>query len=198
MDTMGIVTGFRYQNEVYKKAREARRTDFYANISDAAKLTEERSSRPVLSMTMIPDGGNITYGMTAKYAEHSTDADPVIQVSSNYGGKTVIYNVNINEVNPQNASQLEMFALCAYSDDKGISQRGTFGSYQRMKVFGQNAEMNGYCSGLSGYRNFLDTKFNWMNIVSRMMNDYLQAGIYRQYRQGTQLMGMFNYFAKAF
>lgn len=104
MDTMGIVTGFRYQNEVYKKAREARRTDFYANISDAAKLTEERSSRPVLSMTMIPDGGNITYGMTAKYAEHSTDADPVIQVSSNYGGKTVIYNVNINEVNPQNAS----------------------------------------------------------------------------------------------
>lgn len=198
MDTMGIVTGFRYQNEVYKKAREARRTDFYANISDAAKLTEERSSRPVLSMTMIPDGGDITYGMTAKYAEHSTDADPVIQVSSNYGGKTVIYNVNINEVNPQNASQLEMFALCAYSDDKGISQRGTFGSYQRMKVFGQNAEMNGYCSGLSGYRNFLDTKFNWMNIVSRMMNDYLQAGIYRQYRQGTQLMGMFNYFAKTF
>lgn len=198
MDTMGIVTGFRYQNEVYKKAREARRTDFYANISDAAKLTEERSSRPVLSMTMIPDGGDITYGMTAKYAEHSTDADLVIQVSSNYGGKTVIYNVNINEVNPQNASQLEMFALCAYSDDKGISQRGTFGSYQRMKVFGQNAEMNGYCSGLSGYRNFLDTKFNWMNIVSRMMNDYLQAGIYRQYRQGTQLMGMFNYFAKAF
>lgn len=44
----------------------------------------------------------------------------------------------------------------------------------------------------------MDTKFNWMNIVSRMMNDYLQAGIYRQYRQGTQLMGMFNYFAKVF
>lgn len=198
MDTTGIVSGFHYRNEIYKKARGSRQTDFYANISDAAKMTEEKSSRPVLSMTMIPDGGSVTYGMTAKYAEHSTAENPVIQVSSNYGGKTVLYDVNIHEVDPKNASQLEMFALCAYSDDQGITNRGTFGSYQRMKVFGQNAEMNGYCFGMGGYQNFLNRKFDWMDLVSKMMNDYLQAGIYKQFQQGKQLMGMFDHFAKVF
>jgi hypothetical protein len=43
---------------------------------------------------MIKDPNtNIFWGMKAKYAEDSTSQNPIIQVESNYGDKTFIYNI---------------------------------------------------------------------------------------------------------
>lgn len=191
----GVGAGYVYQNDTRHRTRTSADNDFYGEISAAAKQTTEVNCGKVIGLATIPDGNsNIFYGMKAQYAAEATEDNPVIQVTANLGGEYVSYKVNINDVDPRNASQLEMFALCSYADDKGFSSAGILGSYHSMKIFAENAEINGYISGLKGYGNFLNAKFDWREIVSRMMGDYLNAGVYKQYQAGQNLMGIIDRF----
>lgn len=192
MAITGLETGYSYQSSFYQKKQQTT-GDVYGNISSASELTEDKNDSKILGLTMIPEeGSNITYGMRAQYAKESTEKNPIVQVTSNFGGKTVSYNVHINDIDSRNASQLEMFALCSYADDKGISDGGTFGSYQKLKYYSINAQDNGYCSRLGGTDTFINTKFDWEGIVSKMMNDYLSAKVYNQYQDGIKLLSMFH------
>jgi len=190
-DTNGVSN---FRNSVfYAKLNNAQAN--YMKTSKAAEITTEKNNSEVIGLTMLPaDAYGMSYGMRAQYAANSTKENPIIQVTSNYGGETVSYNVNINEVNPKNASQLEMFALCSYADDQRMSEAGTFGSYQKMKYYADNAQYNGYFNGLGSYESILGGKYNWTSMVSRMMTDYLNAGIYNQYHDGLGLLGLFNKF----
>ena len=103
------------------------------------KLTQTETEQPisndrVIGMTMIPYNDNVSYGVVAKYAEESTVDNPVIEVVSNCGGEKNVYKVNINEVDPNNATMLEMFALLSYADDQGLSTPSLFSSFQELKV----------------------------------------------------------------
>lgn len=179
-----------------RKSASSQVKEFYSSISSAAELVDCSTKGEFLGITMIPEEvDGVTYGMCASYAVDSTDENPIVQVTSNYGGESVTYKVNINEVNPRNASQLEMFALCSYADDVGISDKGTFGSFQQLNVYGINAEHNGYCNSLSGYNTFMNEKFDWSDIVSRIMEDYLKAGAFDQYDRGTHLMAVLERFS---
>lgn len=166
--------------------------EFYQGVSSAAEFTEEENDGDVIGLTMIPyEYDGITYGMSARYAKESTEENPVVQVISNYGGKEVSYKVAINEVNPEDASELEMFALLSYADDKGLSDGGTYGSYQRMKVYAMNAEQNGYILPLSGYHSFLTEKRNWTDIIGKMGYGYEAAGVYEQSQNCKKLLWTF-------
>ena len=192
MGVAGVGMNYAYQKYTVQNSQESKTAQFYGSISSAAELTDEENDSDILGLTMIPEEGTmVTYGMRAQYAAGSTDADPIVQVTSNYGGKSVSYNVHINEVDPKNASQLEVFALCSYADDKDISSNTTFGSYQKLKIYGMNAEYNGYCGSMGGTDNFLNAKFDWEDIVTQMMSDYLGAGIYDQYQDGKNLLNLF-------
>lgn len=46
-------------------------------------------------------------GYSAFYSDQSTEKDPIIRVSSNYGGEQRYYDVHVNDVDPRNASQLD-------------------------------------------------------------------------------------------
>ena len=156
---------------------------FYSNISSAAEKSTTKGVGDVLGMTMIPFGDtSCSYGLVAKYSEASTPDNPIVRVTSNYGGENVSYDVKVNEVNPRNASQLEMFALMSYQDDMGITDGGTFGSYQKLKTYSINAELNGYCSGITDSNSFMGEKKDWINILQSIMKDYF--GNPMSYEQG--------------
>ena len=130
----GVGAAYSWQSDAYRRTQTADK-EFFAGITETSEKTEKKSSGKVIGLTTIPyENSNLSYGLTARYAADSTEENPIIQVTSNYGGKTVSYNVNIKEVNPENASQLEMFALCSYADDKGLGKGGTFGSYHKLKL----------------------------------------------------------------
>lgn len=38
----------------------------------------------------------LTYGLVAKYSETSTPENPLLHITSNYGGENVTYDVEIN------------------------------------------------------------------------------------------------------
>lgn len=166
--------------------------EFYKNVSSAAEITMAENDGKVIGLTMIPyEYNGITYGMRAQYAKESTSEHPIVQVTSNYGGKTVSYNVDINEVDPKNASWIEMFALLSHTDEQGISDGGAYGSYQQMKVYAMNAQMNGYSSALSGYEDFLSEKLDWISIIGGIALDYFEAGVYDQYQNCKNLLQTF-------
>ena len=125
----------------------------------AVSIAETEDGGEFLGLTMVPEEGqSVTYGMRAMLSEKSTPDNPIVQVVSNLGGKKVIYNVEVNKVNPNNATQLEMFALLSYTDKMGITDGGTFGSHQQLEVYGGNASSIGYCGSLLGADVFLNEK----------------------------------------
>lgn len=106
----------------------------------------------ILGMGFLHDKNNpISYGMTAKYAEDYSEENPVIKVTVTKPNGKEEYRININEVNPRNASEIEMFALCNYADANGIGTGGTFGSWQTLNYYRDNASHNGYFELTNGF-----------------------------------------------
>ena len=146
----------------------------------------------MLGLTMVPEEGESTvYGMTAFLIESSTPDNPVVQVRSNLGGERVYYNVEVNKVDPENATQLEMFALLSYTDKMGVTDGGAFGSFQKLQTYSMNAHQNGYCEDPSGVDTFLNTTFNWSELIESVMQDYLDAQLQSQYKDCENLKDFF-------
>ena len=129
--------------------------------------------------------------MTAKYAEDDSEDNPVIKVNVTKPNGKEEYLININEVNPRNASEIEMFALCSYADAKGIGTGGTFGSWQTLNYYRDNASHNGYFELSNGTDSFQNVKQDWMKMVRVMMKDYMDAGLFKQSMDGRGLLGIF-------
>lgn len=145
-----------------------------------------------LGLTMVPEvGEELVYGMSAFLVESSTKDNPIVQIRSNLNGEKVYYNVEINKVDPKNATQLEMFALLSYTDKMGLTEGGSFGSFQKLQVYGMNASLNGYCRELSGVDTFLNERFDWTEILAKIMQDYMDAKLEEQYKDCKTLLNYF-------
>ncbi|MBE5933803.1 MAG: hypothetical protein E7263_10350 [Lachnospiraceae bacterium] len=165
--------------------------------SSSVTISDIEDSGEFLGLTMVPDEGQkITYGVRALLSDSSTSDNPIVQVVSNLGGKKTIYNVEVNKVNPNNATQLEMFALLSYTDKLGITDGGTFGSHQQLEVYGGNASSIGYCKSLSGEETFLNERFDWTSIMEKMIKVYQDAKIPNQAEECKALFDFFNSYNK--
>lgn len=183
-----------YVSEEYETSIVSDETEVYtAKQTGAVSIAETEDGGEFLGLTMVPEEGqSVTYGMRAMLSEKSTPDNPIVQVVSNLGGKKVIYNVEVNRVNPNNATQLEMFALLSYTDKMGITDGGTFGSHQQLEVYGGNASSIGYCGSLSGEDVFLNERFDWASIMERMVQVYKDVGIENQ---AEDCKALFDFFA---
>lgn len=98
------------------------------------------------------DGEN--YFCIAGYADDSTAENPVvkIQVSSGEKGHPVgEYRVNLLEVDPGNATQLEMFALLCHRDKQGDGMENPYGDSSYM--LGVNLGIFDYAVSLEEFAN---------------------------------------------
>lgn len=165
-------TMFSYQNPAYKKTGDKKTDAFFEKISSAAEVSTSKPVGKVLGLATMPYSGTMSYCMNATYADCSTEEDPVIRVGVTNGNASEAYDVHVKRVNPANASQLEMFALCSYTDDQGLTERGTFGSYHRMKVYARNARDNGY--GGAGFEDPEQVlqKMDWTDLLKKIAKDY--------------------------
>lgn len=183
-----------YVSEELETSIVSDETEVYtAKQTGAVSIAETEDEGEFLGITMVPEEGqSVTYGMRAMLSVQSTPDNPIVQVVSNLGGKKVIYNVEVNKVNPNHATQLEMFALLSYTDKMGITDGGTFGSHQQLEVYGGNASSIGYCGSLSGADVFLNERFDWTSIMERMVQVYKDAGIENQ---AEDCKALFDFFA---
>ena len=174
---------------IYTNEYKSKNMTKQASYEDTVKSKASKTTGKTLGMGFTHDkNSSVSYGMVAQYAENSTENNPIIKVSV----RSEEYCININEVNPKNASEIEMFALCCYADDKGIGTGGTFGSWQTLNYYRDNASHNGYFEMTNGTDSFQSVKQDWMKMVQFMMKDYMKAGLYKQSLDGNRLLDLFS------
>lgn len=149
------------------------REEFAAALPASIKQVQQaETGGEALGFTMIPEEGKqVVYGMSAMLSEKSTTDNPIVQIRSNLNGENKVYSVEINKINPQHASQMEMFALCSYADYAGEGTGSTFGSYHTLRMMQDTAETSGVTptvsDGESAVDNFMNAKRNWISICTQ-------------------------------
>lgn len=180
----------------YEATGDVKVDKFYEGLSFAASKSESKSDGKLLGLTTLQYTEGISYGMVSSYSKNSTEEDPIVMVSCNYGGYQRYIDVHVKDVNPANASVLEMFALCSYTDDKGITDRGTYGSFMRMKHCVDNDALN------NGTKDIIEaikegSKLNWLESLRRMAQEYLMCpATYEQYLDTSKLLDVFSNLCK--
>lgn len=163
-----------------------------SEVTDRAQEATTKKDAAVLGIGFLDvPGTNMKYGMKAEYAEDYSPDNPVIKVTVQTLQGAEEHFINIKEINPKNASELEMFALCNYADAAGQGTGGTFGSWQTLKYYSDNAVHNGYLKISSTTELFKTLKQDWASMVEAMISDYMNGGQYRQALDGEKLMHIF-------
>ena len=189
METVNKVNVGFYTSE-YRKTT----TNQHANFS-AGEVNAWDADERLLGIGFLKGSGNMHYGMRAEYAENYSVDNPIITVKVQKGnGKTDEYNIDIRKVNPQTANEIEMFALCNYADANGNGTGGTFGSWQTLNYYRNNAMHNGYFEMTNTLDHFKNVKQDWVSMIGAMIDDYMSSGLFRQAMDGRMLLGMFSSF----
>lgn len=185
--TFGAIrSGYEERQYEYSKQTHTSSTSFSTHRQ--MMLPENATSPEVLGIAFLDAGNGVSYGLAASYAEGSTFENPIIKVSVTKGkGNVETHEIPINEINANNATAIEMFALCNYADAIGKGTDSTFGSWNTLKNYGYNAEMLGEFSLAGNYEEFLTLKQDWSKMVALITNTYMQAGIYKQVIDGKKL-----------
>ncbi len=138
----------------------------------ATSLSSSSSNGKRIGITTVGNDGYV-----AMYADSSTEEDPVVKV-----GK---YEVRINDVDPNNATRMEMFALLSYMDDKGLTNNRGISSYSKMKAYATQAEYNGFASGIEDDDLAWTKKQDWIAILDNAKETFLEMA--ETYKQGLDI-----------
>lgn len=192
---MGI-SGVSYQNLYNTNHQQVcKKSDNFKDIISTQCKNQEYGE--ILGLAMIPEPNtNVSWGMASTYAEGSTLENPIIHVETNYGGKTSAYNIRINDIDPSNASRLEIFALSSYADDQGVGDKSTFGTYQTLKTYEDMSIRNGYfgrgAEEANTLEQFQNVKLNWNSACKKMLGLLYKCNDLEQYIKGRDIMNLFS------
>lgn len=103
--------------------------DSFETMGSATSVTTSSDKGKNIGVTTVGNRGYI-----AKYADTSTEADPVVKVGD--------YEIHVNDVDPRQATGMEMFALMSYMDDKGLTDNSEMKSYNKMTAYSNRPEYN--------------------------------------------------------
>ncbi|MDE7368062.1 MAG: hypothetical protein K2N24_11975 [Lachnospiraceae bacterium] len=178
----GVAPGLANVNAAYqgRKFEPVEKEPAFDEYSLAGREAEKKEEA-VIGLGMLTFGNNgMRYDIQAQYAPDSTGEDPIVRVMSKNGDQVTAYDIHINDVNPRNATQLELFALLSYADALGNTRDGNLSTYQRVMTYAENAKQNGHWEGTASYDEFLNQKQDWQQIIIDMWDDYADAGLYSQ------------------
>ena len=174
---MGIngVGSFYAQNyDVSNRGRSTRgktSVDDFSCMGSATSLSESSDNGKRIGITTVGNRGYI-----AMYADSSTEQYPIVKVGD--------YEVRVKDVNPSNATKMEMFALMSYMDDKGLTNNTGMKSFNKMTAYSSQAEYNGYCSGISDENAAWTVERDWIGILGSAKNTFF--GNPQTYKQGLE------------
>ena len=145
--------------------------DDFASMGSATSLSESSDNGKRIGLTAV---GNVGY--IAMYADSSTEQDPIVKVGD--------YEVRIKDVNPNNATKMEMFALMSYMDDKGLTNNTGMKSFNKMTAYSSQAEYNGYCGGIYDENAAWTVERDWIGILGNAKETFFS--IPQTYNQGLE------------
>ncbi len=133
----------------------------------------------ILGSTLYTDAKtNERYTITAAYADSFTPTTPMIKITAQkQDGTKQEYTVNIDEVDANSASDLEMFALCSYADTHEKRTEGTKSRWEMLKGYVQDNPLDAGAM----------QKRDWLSMVDNTKNTYMETNLYSQVTDGNQL-----------
>jgi len=140
-------------------------------IGNATSLSESSNNGKKIGVTTVGNKGYI-----AMYADSSTEQEPVVKVGD--------YEVRVKEVDPHNATKMEMFALMSYLDDQGLTDNQGMKSFNKMTAYSAQAEYNGYCSGISDENAAWTEERDWIAILGNAKESFYKNP--QNYEQGLE------------
>ncbi|QXM05501.1 hypothetical protein [Crassaminicella indica] len=141
----------------------------FNEILDKTKLNlnEVENNRKFLGRwILITEGINRGKVISIKYADDSTPEDPIMCTTTGE-------RVKINDVNPNEATELEMRIYCAYLDSIGKGTGGTFGTYNDLMTVKATAHVNNfnpYGTLQVAEENMKNLKVNWLDLTKKVMD----------------------------
>ena len=139
--------------------------DFKRTMKDSDFRIEEASlTSGLIGFGSFEDGTKFS----ARYADHSTEEDPIVEVKVvNESGTEIVVNVKVNEIDPENATELEMLAFLTHLDEQGTSGNDKFmGSYQDLMYRAKNSQY-GDASAHSA-QDFIFQRKDWRSMTLSM------------------------------
>lgn len=158
--------------------------DSVSKFTTMGSATQETTSSNNGKTIGVTTAGNA--GLLAKYADSSTPAEPIIKVGD--------YEVRVNEVDPNNATELEMFALMSYMEDVGMIEKHGMASYSKMKAYASQSEYDGVCSGIYDEQAFWYKKQDWFAIIDNAKQTF--SGMTETYSQSVECGKLLSYLEK--
>ena len=158
--------------------------DSVSKFTTMGSATQETTSSNNGKTIGVTTAGNA--GLLAKYADSSTPAEPIIKVGD--------YEVRVNDVDPNNATELEMFALMSYMEDVGMIEKHGMASYSKMKAYASQSEYDGVCSGIYDEQAFWDKKQDWFAIIDNAKQTF--SGMTETYSQSVECGKLLSYLEK--
>ena len=117
--------------------------------------------------------------------KESTEQDPIIQVDYKVNGERHVYNIHVNDVDPTNASDMEMFAYLTYQGYIGNKIPGAINNWSAYKTLRREDELDTYgeFQQLLGEKYFTSTKSNAIAMIERVyswMKNNIQSILMRK------------------
>ena len=176
MDLCGIsARASSYAKESSYNVISERKGIFESCLNSKSKAVEQidesdiSSDRKVVGITTFPAGEGVKIGVIAYEPPESTREDPIIQMGyTDMSGEKKIYNIHVNEVDPENASDLEMFAYLTYkglTGEKIPNALNNYDAYSRIKDCDGDYYRHDYKNGES---RFIGEKVNAKELLDRV------------------------------
>ena len=174
-----------YNTDIYHAVYSKNNSnDSASKFTTMGIATQESTSSSNGKTIGITTAGNT--GFLAKYADSSTPAEPIVKVGD--------YEVRVNDVDPNNATELEMFALMSYMEDVGMIKKHGMASYSKMKAYASQSEYDGVCSDIYDEQAFWDKKQDWFAIIDNAKQTF--SGMTETYSQSVECGKLLSYFEK--
>jgi hypothetical protein len=167
--SFGTFSGIRFQAISYYGTREIGGADS-ATAEKPVEISDKKDDQkeivsPIIGMSSIPVG-NMSYVMTASEVFKPGSDEAIVRV--HVGGKDI--DVNINEVDPKNASAVDMFAYCQYADAHDTGTGYTFDSYSVLKGVTDPLGESEYTS----LDEAISKKSNWNDAISESKASFIK------------------------
>ena len=112
----------------------------------------------------------------------------------------LITKINLKHIkfllDPNNATKLEMFALCSYADQMGMGDKSTFGTYQTLLGFEKMSIHNGFFNGKvveePAWDMFISAKLDWENAFYKVKDLLYKCNDLGQYSKSLSILDLFS------
>ncbi len=144
----------------YMPSRALGKSSQTFELGQATRESSSLTGGKTIGLFTVPTGMNTSTVYLAKYAENSTPSNPIVKV----GG----YEVEVNKVDPENATELEMFAYLTHMDKTYLGINHGMSSFSKMRTFADIGQQNGFFDEIKDARLAYTKERNWKAIIEKM------------------------------